>query len=103
MEQSLTLYHEIARENPNAATYILTNAHRRRVLVTLNARELYHFSRLRSDSHAQAEIQGISNQMVHLGKMVMPMTLMLAGGKDAYPHPPKVIEAELPGERTIDP
>jgi len=110
MEHSLTLYHEIARENPDTATYILTNAHRRRVLVTLNARELYHFSRLRSDSHAQAEIRDISEEMVHLGRMAMPMTLMLAGGKDAYPqmyarifgHPPKVIEAELPGERTID-
>ncbi|TET22230.1 MAG: FAD-dependent thymidylate synthase [Candidatus Stahlbacteria bacterium] len=110
MERSLTLYHEIAQDDLNAAPYILTNAHRKRLLITLNARELYHFSRLRSDSHAQAEIQGISNQMVHLGKMVMPLALLLAGGKDAYPemyarifgHPPKVIEAELPGERTID-
>jgi flavin-dependent thymidylate synthase len=111
MERSLTLYHEIAQDDLNAAPYILTNAHRRRVLITLNARELYHFSRLRSDSHAQAEIQGVSNQMVHLGKMVMPLALLLAGGKDAYPqmyarifgHPPKVTDAQLPGERTIDP
>lgn len=110
MERSLTLYHEIAQDDLNASPYILTNAHRRRVLITLNARELYHFSRLRSDSHAQAEIQGISNQMVHLGNMVMPLALLLAGGKDAYPqmyarifgHPPKVIEAELPGEQSID-
>lgn len=110
MEHSQNLYHEIAENDPNVATYILTNAHRRRVLVTLSARELYHFSRLRSDSHAQWEIRGLSDQMVHLGKMVMPLTLMLAGGKDAYPqmyakvfgHPPKFIETELPGERTID-
>jgi len=111
MEQSVNLYHDIAKENPHAAPYTLTNAHRRRVLATLNAREMYHFSRLRSDAHAQWEIRDISNQMLHLGRMVMPLTLMLAGGKDAYPemysrlfgHPPKVIDARLPDERTIDP
>jgi len=110
MEQSVCLYHEIAKENPDAAPYVLTNAHRRRVLLTLNARELYHFARLRSDAHAQWEIRDVSNEMVHLGRMVMPITLMLAGGKDVYPqmyakvfgHPPKVTDAELPGERTID-
>lgn len=111
MERSQNLYHEIAKRNPYASTYALTNAHRRRMLVTMNARELYHFSRLRSDALAQWEIREISNQMVHLGRMAMPLTLQLAGGKDTYPemyaklfgHPPKVIEAELPAERTIDP
>jgi flavin-dependent thymidylate synthase len=111
MEQSQNLYHDITRENPHAAPYALTNAHRRRVLATLNAREMYHFSRLRSDAHAQAEIRDISNQMLHLGRMVMPLTLMLACGKDAYPemyaklfgHPPKVIDSQLPDEREIDP
>jgi len=84
-EHSQNLYHEIAKVNPDAAPYALTNAHRRRVLVTLNAREMYHFSRLRCDAHAQAEIREVSEQMVRLGRMTMPLTLMLAGGKDAYP------------------
>jgi flavin-dependent thymidylate synthase len=111
MERSQNLYHEIAKKNPYASPYALTNAHRRRILMTINARELYHLSRLRSDSHAQWEIREVSDQMLNLGRMAMPLTLMLAGGKDAYPemyarlfgHPPKVIEAELPTERTIDP
>lgn len=111
MEHSQNLYHEIAKKDPVVAAYALTNAHRRRVLVTMNARELYHFSRLRSDAHAQAEIRGISNDMVHLGRTTMPLTLMLAGGKDAYPemyarlfgHPPKVVDAQLPAEKTLDP
>lgn len=110
MEHSENVYREISNVVPDAADYALTNAHRRRVLVTLNARELYHFSRLRSDAHAQWEIQGISNQMVHLGRKVMPLTLMLTGGKDSYPkmyanlfgHPPQIIDAELPDQRTID-
>lgn len=110
MERSDNLYNELAKENRCAAEYALTNAHRRRVLVTLNARELYHFSRLRSDSHAQWEIREISNQMIHLGCMAMPLTLQLAGGKDAYPqmyarifgHSPNVLHTDLPTERTID-
>ncbi|MBN2378487.1 FAD-dependent thymidylate synthase [candidate division WOR-3 bacterium] len=110
MEQSLTLYHRIAKRSQVPASYALTNAHRRRVLVSLDARELYLFSRLRSDAHAQAEIQDVSNQMVSLCRAVMPLTMMLAGGKDAYPemyahlfgHPPRIVDAELPGERSID-
>lgn len=110
MERCAELYHEISKTNPEASAYSLTNAHRRRVLLTLNARELYHFTRLRSDAHAQWEIKSLSNQMVHLGRMVMPLVLMLAGGKDAYPemyarvfgHPPRVTEVELPGERSMD-
>ena len=38
-----------------AADYILTNAHRRRVLLKLNVRELYHLSRLRQDDEGRAE------------------------------------------------
>lgn len=110
IEQSQNLYHQISKGDPCAANYALTNAHRRRVLITVNSREMYHFSRLRSDSHAQWEIRDISNQMIHLGRMTMPLTLMLAGGKDAYPemyvklfgHPPKVTDAELPPEREIE-
>ncbi len=110
MDQSAELYHELSKENFEVAFYCLTNAHRRRVLLTLNARELYHFSRLRSDAHAQWEIKSLSNQMIHLGRMTMPLTLMLAGGKDAYAemyarvfgHLPRVTEVELPGERSMD-
>ncbi len=111
MEQSANLYRDIAKQNLEAAPYALTNAHRRRVLITMNAREFYHFSRLRSDAHSQWEIQDISNQMVNLARMAMPLTLMLTGGKDSYPemyskmfgHPPKVSTTELPKEKTITP
>lgn len=103
------LYHNLLKINPDAAGYALTNAHRRRVLLTVNARELYHFSRLRSDAHAQWEIREVSERMIELGRAVMPLTLMLAGGKDSYPvmyekifgHPPRVVAAELPGERKV--
>lgn len=103
------LYYAIKKEISNAAPYILTNAHRRRVLFRLNARELYHVSRLREDAHAQWDIQDISSQMAAKAKKVMPMVFGLIGGKDRYNdiyksifgNYPKVVEAVLPGARSI--
>ncbi len=102
-------YDEIKGENPLAAPYILTNAHRKRVLVRLNAREMYHISRLREDAHAQWDIQNISRRMSKEARRVMPLTFEFIGGKDRYNEIyrdifgklPKVQEAVLPGARNI--
>lgn len=75
----------IAQKAPLAAQYILTNAHRKRVLINVNARELYHISRLREDAHAQWDIKVITQKMTELAKKVMPLTMMFIGGKDGYP------------------
>ena len=77
-------YEKIAKQNVMAAQYILTNAHRRRVLIKLNARELYHMSRLRKDSHAQWDIRNMTEQMTNLAKEVMPLAMLFIGGKDSY-------------------
>ncbi len=69
---------------PPAAGYILTNAHRRRVSMKINARELYHVARLRADTHAQWDIRKTAEEMVKLGKKAMPLALMLATGKDGF-------------------
>jgi flavin-dependent thymidylate synthase len=69
---------------PEAAPYILTNAHRRRVMVTLSARELYHFARVRADASAQWDIRDTAVRMVEQGREAMPLTLMLAAGKDGF-------------------
>lgn len=79
------VYKNLVEINPLAAQYILTNAHRKRVLMTVNARELYHLSRFREDLHAQWDIRDLATQMVKLAKEVMPLTMMLIGGKDSYP------------------
>ncbi|HPQ42988.1 MAG TPA: FAD-dependent thymidylate synthase [Syntrophales bacterium] len=78
------VYDRIRKVSPQAAPYILTNSHRKRVAVTVNARELYHISRLREDMHAQWDIRETAERMVRLGKKAMPLTLMLTGGKDAF-------------------
>jgi len=103
------VYGLISKKAPLAAPYVLTNAHRRRVLMRVNARELYHISRLREDTHAQWDIQNVSRAMVNEGRKVMPLTLKLAAGKDKYNelyedlygNMPKVTKAVLPGARSI--
>jgi thymidylate synthase ThyX len=69
---------------PLAAAYILTNAHRKRVLMKFNARELYHLARLRADAHAQWDIRDLTKKMLKQAKKVMPLTLMMACGKDNF-------------------
>lgn len=103
------VYEKIRRENPLAAPYILTNAHRKRVLMRVNARELYHMSRLREDAHAQWDIQNVTREMTKQAREVMPLTFALSGGKDKYNdiyknvfgRLPKVTEAVLPTARSI--
>jgi flavin-dependent thymidylate synthase len=77
-------YDQLKKSSPPAAGYILTNAHRKRVSMKINARELYHIARLRADEHAQWDIRETAEQMVKRGKKAMPLTLMLATGKDSF-------------------
>jgi flavin-dependent thymidylate synthase len=78
-----------------AADYVLTNAHRRRALLKLNVRELYHIARLREDASAQWEIRDVAAEMSRLAKKAMPLACLLLGGKDAYPE----LYARVFGER----
>ncbi len=70
--------------------YMLTNAHRRRVVLGMNGRELYHFSRLREDAHAQWDIREIARIMMTFLREKAPLTFMLTGGKsevsDLFSH-----------------
>jgi thymidylate synthase ThyX len=50
----------------------------------LNARELYHLARLRTDAHAQWDIRELSEKMLRAARKVMPQTLMMACGKDSF-------------------
>jgi flavin-dependent thymidylate synthase len=74
----------LKKHTATAAGYILTNSHRKRISMKINARELYHIARLRGDTHAQWDIRTMAEQMVYLGKKEMPLTLMLATGKDSF-------------------
>jgi len=84
IQDSSDLYTEFLPKYGAAAEYCLTNAHKRRVLFSLNTRELYHFSRTREDNHAQWEIRKLANNMCALAKNQMPITTILLGGKHEF-------------------
>jgi len=71
-------------EAPGVGEYALTNAHRRRALFDMNARELHHLSRMREDGHAQWDIRYIAHEVSRLAKHAAPITTMLLGGKDQF-------------------
>lgn len=77
-------FEELKKHTPQAAGYVLTNAHRKRISMKINARELYHIARLRADRHAQWDIRDTAERMLSLGKREMPLTLILATGKDSF-------------------
>ena len=85
MRRTNDAYFQIQKKLPLAAAYVLTNAHRKRVLMKLNARELYHLSRMRVDAHAQWDIRKLSEKMLKQSSKVMPLTLTMACGKDGFP------------------
>ncbi len=84
MQKTQDAYEQIRVKAPQAAPYVLTNAHRKRVLMKVNARELYHLARLRADGHAQWDIRKLSDDMLKAAKKIMPLTLLLACGKDSF-------------------
>ncbi len=82
--QTNRVYSRLYAKAPQAAAYILTNAHRRRVFLKLSARELYHVARLRADAHAQWDIRNLAQKMLSSARRIMPRTLMMACGKDVF-------------------
>jgi flavin-dependent thymidylate synthase len=80
------LHDKIVQEHPQISSYILTNAHRRRVLMRMDLRELYHLSRLREDPAAQWDIRQLSTHMTTLARTVTPICGQLLGGKEMYPR-----------------
>ncbi|MCF8053671.1 MAG: FAD-dependent thymidylate synthase [Deltaproteobacteria bacterium] len=84
IKRTENFYQRLREQHRTVASYILTNAHRRRLLLALNARELYHLSRLRMDEHAQWDIRFITTEMIKQARRFLPLTLMMAGGKDGF-------------------
>jgi flavin-dependent thymidylate synthase len=95
MRHTKNAYEQIKKKAPAAAAYVLTNAHRKRVLIKFSAREMYHLARLRADRHAQWDIRDLTNTMLRQAKKVMPLTLMMACGKDDFDG---LFKKKFPGE-----
>ena len=65
--------------------YLNLNASILSVYAKINLRELHHFTRLRSDSHAQWEIRCMSDQMAELVKPLAPLATRFLCGKSQFP------------------
>ncbi len=83
-ELSGRVYRKIGSRAENARDYPLLNAHRRRVLFDINLRELYHFSRMRCDIHAQWEIRRLADLMCAMAEDKIPSGSVLLCGKDSF-------------------
>jgi len=86
-DQSAELSEDIKKnhqENPGCANYCLTNAHRRKVLFSANMRELYAFSRLRVDEHAQWDIRLLAKGITGITKNFAPITGSLLAGRGDF-------------------
>jgi flavin-dependent thymidylate synthase len=83
-EKTNSLFNKLSDLNPRVAPYILTNSHRRRVLFKINLRELYHFSRLREDQHAQWDIRQVAEKIVKKVQKLSPLSAVLLSGKDKF-------------------
>ncbi len=77
-------YLELRRGSGAAADYVLTNSHRRPVLMKMNLREMYHFARLRDDEHAQWDIRALAHGLSEKVRALMPLTAMLLCGKSRF-------------------
>ncbi|MBN1572315.1 MAG: FAD-dependent thymidylate synthase [Deltaproteobacteria bacterium] len=84
VEGTRDVYEKIRALSPKAAPYILTNAHRLRLLISLNLRELYHIARIRMDKTAQWDIRRLSSEMVRQAGEVFPIGTVLACSKDTF-------------------
>ncbi|MBD3398182.1 hypothetical protein GF412_03250 [Candidatus Micrarchaeota archaeon] len=72
LEKATEAFKDMEKDFPYAAGYIVTNAHYRRCLATLNLRELNHFIRLRSTPWAHFTIREIANGMLEEIQKVHP-------------------------------
>jgi thymidylate synthase ThyX len=86
MELSNEFYDQMKSDNETkeVADYILTNAHRRRILFDANIRQISAFSSERENLFAQWDIRKTANEYVKKMKNFSPLTLDLACGKHEY-------------------
>lgn len=84
IEETNDLFYDLEDLKEGLGNYILTNSHILKVIFSANLRELYHFSRLRSDKHAQWEIRKIAQKINETVKEEYPAGAKFMMGKDKF-------------------
>ncbi|MDY6873227.1 MAG: FAD-dependent thymidylate synthase [Chloroflexota bacterium] len=72
MRQARDLYRQLLEINPDAASYIVPNGYRRRVLFTMNLRQAFHFCRLRSAENAHFSIRLVALRIAEAIRAIYP-------------------------------
>ncbi|NTU62281.1 MAG: FAD-dependent thymidylate synthase [Chloroflexi bacterium] len=72
MQAAALAYREIAKDFPCEAAYVVPNAYNRRVLLTLNLRELFHFTQLRGAPNGHFAYRHIALQAYEIAKETYP-------------------------------
>ena len=73
MKQAADAFGELEAWNPHVAAYLVPNGFNRRVLMTMNLREAYHFCELRSQDNAHFSIRRIALRMAEMIREVHPL------------------------------
>ncbi len=72
LDQSIEAYRTLARDFPHEASYLAANAFNRRVLMTLNLREAFHFCRLRGGPSGHFSYRRIAVRMYEMLRETHP-------------------------------
>jgi thymidylate synthase ThyX len=73
MDSAAAAYRKLAEENLHAASYVIPNGFNRRVLCTLNLREVFHLCELRSRPNAHFSIRRIALLVAEKVRQVHPL------------------------------
>ncbi|MGM0510624.1 MAG: FAD-dependent thymidylate synthase [Thermoplasmatota archaeon] len=80
MKEVQKTYKELKEEVPlEDARYVLPNAAKTNIIITMNARELWHFFSMRCCRRAQWEIRDMANRMLEMAEEVAPIIFEDAG------------------------
>jgi len=103
---ALKIYQELLEEGVEAedARYVLPNSAETKLVVTMNARELFHFFSLRCCNRAQWEIRGLALSMIKEAKKVAPLLFKDAGPPcNRGPCPEGKFSCGEPWKKTLNP
>jgi hypothetical protein len=93
LDGSIEAYRVVARDFPHEASYLVANAFNRRVLMTLNLREVFHFCRLRGGPTGHFSYRRVAVRMYEIIREIHPVFAQYMRCEE-YP-PSGEIEAEF--------
>jgi thymidylate synthase ThyX len=73
LEAAAAVYRTLAAQYPHEAAYVVPNAFNRRVLLTMNLRELFHFTQLRGGPNGHFAYRRVAMKLYEIARKVYPI------------------------------